>query len=55
MPLKWWEYASEYQEIKMKIAILKEAGHEEAMLGLSLSFNADPSSGESKEMVGHAK
>ena len=30
------------KEIKMKIAILKEAGHEEAMLGLSLSYNADP-------------
>ena len=27
----------------MKVTILKECGHEEAMLGLSLSFNADPS------------
>ena len=27
----------------MKITILREAGYEEAMLGLSLSFNADPS------------
>ena len=26
----------------MKVKILKEAGHEEAMLGLSLSYNADP-------------
>ena len=26
----------------MKVTILKEAGHEEAMLGLSLSYNADP-------------
>ena len=26
----------------MKITILKECGHEEAMLGLSLSYNADP-------------
>ena len=28
---------------KMKVTILREAGYEEAMLGLSLSFNADPS------------
>ena len=26
----------------MKVTILREAGHEEAMLGLSLSYNADP-------------
>ena len=26
----------------MKVTILKECGHEEAMLGLSLSYNADP-------------